>query len=484
MQAKRGIVSQIIVTVIFALAAMPAVVASASDDIARPNIVFVLLDDVRWDDLAIMGHPWVETPNFDRVGREGALFRNVFAGTPLCSPNRATILTGQYAHTHGIIDNVDRSPLTHELRTFPRLAHEAGYATAFVGKWHMGVDDSPRPGFDYWFSLQGQGYYFDPDVNENGRRFKAEGYTTDLFNERAVRFVRQERDRPFLLVVAHKAVHPNIFQNADGSVTDFGGAENFTPAPRHAELYADREIPRRPNAASYGKDKPALQRPIEGVEPLGPTTGTDDAVIRNRLRMLAAADEGLGQLLAALEETGQLDNTVVIATSDHGYFYGEHGLDRERRLAYEEAIRVPLLVRYPPLVKAGAEIDAMVTSVDLAPTILQLTGTAIPADLHGRSLVPLLQGQQPTDWRRSVLIEYFSDKVMARIANMGYKAARTERWKYIQYTELDGMNELYDLENDPYEMHNLAADPASAKALAEMKAELETLIKQTGPVRF
>lgn len=464
------------------LAALLITAVCGSAETKPRNMVFILIDDQRFDSLGILGHPFLETPNIDSLAKGGILFENAFVTTSLCSPSRASYLSGQYAHTHGVLDN--STPLPVDTPTFPQELQKGGYKTAFVGKWHMGVDDSPRPGFDYWFSLQGQGYYFDPDVNENGRRFKAEGYTTDLFNERAVRFVRQERDRPFLLVVAHKAVHPNIFQNADGSVTDFGGAENFTPAPRHAELYADREIPRRPNAASYGKDKPALQRPIEGVEPLGPTTGTDDAVIRNRLRMLAAADEGLGQLLAALEETGQLDNTVVIATSDHGYFYGEHGLDRERRLAYEEAIRVPLLVRYPPLVKAGAEIDAMVTSVDLAPTILQLTGTAIPADLHGRSLVPLLQGQQPTDWRRSVLIEYFSDKVMARIANMGYKAARTERWKYIQYTELDGMNELYDLENDPYEMHNLAADPASAKALAEMKAELETLIKQTGPVRF
>ena len=451
---------------------------------SKPNIVFVLLDDIRWDDLGAAGHPWVRTPNFDRIAREGAFFRNAFATTPLCSPNRASILTGQYAHTHGIIDNVDRRERSHQLVTFPRILNDAGYETAFVGKWHMGVDDSPRPGFDYWFSIQGQGYYFDPDVNENGRRFKAKGYTTDIFSRRAERFLRKKRGRPFLLYLSHKAVHPNIFQNADGSVRGpREGASKFTPAERHKTLYADKKIPRRPNAKSYGRGKPALLRKIPGVEPLGPSTGTDDATIRNRLRMLAAADEGMGKIFDVLEAAGQLDDTIIVLTSDHGYFYGEHGLDRERRLAYEETARVPLFVRYPPLVNAGTEIDAFALSVDHAPTLLDLAGVGIPGEMHGRSLIPILKGEAPADWRDSFLIEYYSDTVMPRLVKMGYKAVRTRSWKYIHYVDLEGVDELYDLERDPYEMLNVIDDPQAKVALGEMKSELKRLMDQTGPVR-
>jgi len=451
----------------------------------RPNIVFVLLDDVRWDDLGAGGHPWVQTPNFDRVAHEGALFTNAFATTPLCSPNRATILTGQYAHTHGITDNVDRSPQTHKLMTFPRLTHDAGYETAFIGKWHMGVDDTPRPGFDYWYSLQGQGYHFDPDVNENGERKKVEGYTTDVFGERAVEFVRKDRDQPFLLYLSHKVVHPNIFQNADGSPEGpRGGAEKYTPAPRHVNLYEGETMPRRPNTASYGKDKPALQRPIPGVGPLGPDSGTDDATILNRLRMLSSADEGMGEIFKALEETGQLENTVIVLTSDHGFFYGEHGLGRERRLAYEETARVPLFIRYTPLIPAGTKIDDFVLSVDDAPTMLDLAGVDAPANMHGRSLVPLLKGETPADWRKSFLIEYYSDTVMPRLVKMGYKAARTEKWKYIQYVDLENVDELYNLENDPYEMKNLIDDETAKQDLTAMKAELSRLLEETGPVSY
>ena len=447
---------------------------------SRPSIVFVLLDDVRWDDLGAAGHPWVQTPHFDRVAHEGVLFRNSFAATPLCSPNRASILSGQYAHTHGIIDNVDRSKQSHELVTFPRLMHDAGYETAYIGKWHMGVDDSPRPGFDYWYSLQGQGYHFDPDVNENGERKKVQGYTTDIFTERAVEFLRKPREQPFVLYMAHKVVHPNIFQNADGSPRGpRGGAEMYTPAERHKNLYADMEVPRRPNVKSYAEGKPALQREIPGLPPIGPTTGTDDETILNRLRMLSSADEGMGQLFRVLEETGELDNTVIVLTGDHGFFYGEHGMGRERRLAYEETARVPLFIRYPPLVNAGSEIDDFVLSIDYAPTLLDLAGVEIPGETQGKSLVPLLKGEV-AGWRKSFLIEYYSDTVMPRLVTMGYKAVRTEKWKYIRYVDLKGMDELYNLKTDPYEMKNLIDDPSAGPALDEMKKELQRLLEETG----
>ena len=446
----------------------------------RPNILFVLLDDVRFDDFGFAGHPFIQTPNFDRIAREGMTFTNAFAATPLCSPNRASILTGLYAHAHGITDNVDRSEQSHRLETFPLLLDRDGYDTAFIGKWHMGIDDTARPGFDEWLSIKGQGYYFDPEVNDNGESRELSGYATDLFSDRAADFIRRDREEPFLVYLSHKAVHPNIFQNADGSIEAIPADGGFTPPERLKDLYAGETLPRRPNTQSYGEGKPALQRPVEGLPPLGPTTGTPDDVVFNRLRMLTAADEGFGRILGALEESGQLDETLIVVTSDHGYFYGEHGLNEERRLAYEETIRTPLAIRWPARVAAGSESDAFVVSIDLAPTMLDLAGVEIPADVQGRSLAPLLRGERPDDWRRSVLIEYYSDTVWPRLVEMGYEAVRTDRWKYIRYSDLDGMDELYDLETDPYEMNNRIDDPAAAEALAAAEAELRRLLDEYG----
>ena len=446
----------------------------------RPNFLFVVLDDVRFDDLGFCGHPFVRTPNFDRIAEEGLRFKNCFAPVPLCSPNRACILTGRYAHSHGIVDNTDRSKLSHGLETFPLLLHRSGYETAFIGKWHMGLDDRRRPGFDEWLCLQGQGDYFDPSVNDNGVRRRIPGYATDIFSDRAANFIRRERDRPFLAYLSHKAVHPNLFQDEDGSIAFVPEDGGFTPPARLRDLYKDEAIRRRPNAAAFAEDKPALQRPIEGVPPLGPGTGTPACVIRNRLRILTAADEAFRTVLDALEETGQAANTVVVLTSDHGYFYGEHGLNEERRLAYEESIRVPLAIRWPPAVPAGTVADAFALSVDLAPTVLDLAGIDRAPACHGRSLVPLLAGAAPADWRRSVLIECFSDSVWPRMVSMGYEAVRTDHWKYIRYRDLEGMDEIYDLEADPYEMRNLWGARGMGERKAALRAELGRLLEGAG----
>ncbi|MBK9166233.1 MAG: sulfatase [Bryobacterales bacterium] len=450
--------------------------ASVAHAQERPNIVFVLMDDVRWDELGFAGHPFARTPNIDRLAREGVMFRNAFATTPLCSPSRASFLTGLYPHNHGITDNTDRSPRTHKLKTFPMALQAAGYDTAFIGKWHMGLDARPRPGFSHWVSFKGQGDYTDPEFNIDGKAEKQTGYATDLLNERAVAFARQKRDRPFLLYVSHKAVHPYLLQAADGSVSGDG---RFLPAERHQNLYAGLPVPRRPNAAHPPKGKPALERKIGDLPPLGPDTGTDDETIRNRQRMLAAADDGVGELHKTLSKMGQLDNTIFIFTSDHGYFYGEHGLSVERRLAYEEALRIPLVIRYPKLAKAGSKIDPMVLSIDVAPTLIEIAGATAQGAMDGRSFLPLLRGKT-NGWRKSFLIEYYSDRVFPRVLTMGYKAVRTGRWKYIHYLEIPGADELYDLSVDPYEMTNLAADPGAAKALADMKEELRRLLKETG----
>jgi N-acetylglucosamine-6-sulfatase len=442
----------------------------------RPNVVFILVDDLRWDELGIAGHPFIRTPNIDRIGKEGARFRNAFVTTPLCSPSRASFLTGQYAHAHGITDNVDRSAASHTLVTFPLLLHQSGYETAFIGKWHMGNDDKPRPGFDRWVSFKGQGTYLNPEINEDGKSVKPAGYITDILNGYAVEFIKRPHGKPFLIYLAHKAIHPEVIQNNDGSV-NLADAELFIPAERHRDLYAGRPVPHRPNYKRTPDGKPALQRRIGDLPPLGPATATRDEAILGRQRSLMAIEDGVGEILRALRETGQLDDTIVVFASDNGYFYGEHGLSVERRLAYEESIRMPLLMRYPKAIKAGTTRDEIALNIDLAPTLLEMAGVAVPGAMQGRSLAPLLNGKRPA-WRESFLIEYYSDKVFPRILQMGYKAVRNGRWKYIHYLELEGMNELYDLKADPYEMKNLAPQPGAGKALDRMKKEMERLLRE------
>ena len=445
----------------------------------RPNILLVVVDDLRFDDFGAAGHPFARTTHLDRLAREGAQFKNFFAVTPLCSPSRANILTGLETRHHGILDNTDRSPRSHALPTFARNLHAAGYHTGFIGKWHMGNDPTPRPGFDYWVAMKGQGEVADPELYENGRLARVPGYVTDIFTERAVSFLQQRRTAPFLLILSHKALHPNKVQRADGT-TEAIGEGGFIPAERHKTLYAGAQPARRGNYAVPPRGKPALERPIPGLKPLGPDTVTPDETIRERLRMLAAVDEGLGQIFAELEKQGTLNQTVVMVIGDNGYFYGEHGLSEERRLAYEESVRLPLLVRYPPQVKAGAEPTGMALTTDLAPTILELAGAPALPGIDGRSLVPLF-ARTPADWRKSFLIEYTTDIVFPRTLKMGYDAVRTERYKFIRYRELAGMNELYDLQQDPFELTNLIGSPPAVGLRQQMETELARLLTSPRP---
>jgi N-acetylglucosamine-6-sulfatase len=357
------------------------------------------------------------------------------------------------------------------------LLHDAGYETAFLGKWHMGLDDTPRPGFDHWVSIQGQGSYLDPEFNLNGRRAKVAGYFTDILNRFAVDFLKQKHAKPFLLYVSHKAVHPDVFQAADGSVSDPNAAK-FLPAERHKNLYAGATIPHRPSHGLPPQGKPALQRQVGNLPPLGAGTGTDDETIRNRLRMLASIDEGLGDMLRVLEEQKQLEQSLIVFASDQGYFYGEHGLSVERRLAYEESVRIPLLMRWPRLIRPASAVDEFVLSIDLAPTLLEIGGAPPATQMHGRSLVPLLRGQK-VPWRDSFLTEYFSDTVFPRVRQMGYQCVRNPRWKWIHYVDLEGMDELYDLRADPYEMKNLIAHPEAQPALKSLREELARLLRDS-----
>jgi arylsulfatase A-like enzyme len=451
-------------------------------DRARPNLVVILIDDLRVDETGIGGHPFLKSPHIDRLGHEGAVFANAFHTTPLCSPNRASILTGQYASRHGIIDNVARDQASHRLANYHVVLQSLGYETAHVGKWHMGNDASPRPGYDRWVAFRGQGRLVDPELWEDGREQQVSGYVTDLLNERAVAFVRQPRSRPFALFLAHKAVHPDIIQRPDGRM-DPSWIGGYVLPERHRDLYAGGVFPPRPSVRPLEEvvaGKPALRALFEErAKPLSQEilakmdAGTPEE-IRKRAAMMASVDEGVGALLEALEATGALDDTFILFLGDNGFFFGEHGLTVERRFAYEEGIRTPFLVRYPRAIRPGTVLDDLVLALDIAPTAIALAGGRPGPHVQGRSLLPLLEGRRE-GWRSSFLVEYYSEGAWPWLVGMGYRAVRTRRHKYIRWIHHDGMDELYDLERDPHELDNRVADPASAGILRELRAELRRL---------
>ena len=312
---------------------------------------------MRFDEYGAGGHPYLETPHIDALAASGATFSNAYHTTPLCSPNRACILTGQYASRHGIIDNTSRSYASHRLRTFARELQRAGYETAHVGKWHMGNDPTPRPGYDHWVSFAGQGDITDPELFENGRLQRVPGYITDLLTDRAIEFATRARRKPFMVYIGHKAIHPQIVQRDDGTV-DVSTNQGFVPAARHRGKYAGKVYQRRANYGLSAQDrasKPVLAAALEakhsggiarqfGAEVLDEQVS--EATIQARAEMMLAVDEGVGRLCAALEEKALLENTLFVFMSDNGSFFGEHGLSVERRFPYEESIKSPLIISH------------------------------------------------------------------------------------------------------------------------------------------
>ena len=425
---------------------------------SRPNTLFILIDDLRFDALSCLGHPWLKTPHIDRIAREGAICTNAFVTTPLCSPARGSYLTGRWVHSHGIVDNTNRSEASHKLVTFPMLQQKAGYETGYVGKWHMGNDSNPRPGFDHWVSFPGQGQYVDPPINVNGKLAPQPGFMTDLLNRHAVAFLRRPRAKPFSLYLAHKAVHGP-----------------FTPPDRHKDLYADAPITRHPNT---GAREPFLNRKIDSGNKKNPgatQAGPNDETVRNQLRLIQAVDEGMREIFNTLAETGQLDNTIIIFTSDNGYFHGDHGLG-DKRAAYEESLRIPMLVRYPKWIKAGTKITGDILNVDIAPTMLEIAGVAPPPEVKGKSIVPLLRGKAK-QIRDDFYAEYVEEAGNPRIPT--WHAVRTREWKYVEYKGHPEWTELYHLTTDPYEKTNAASDAKAVKVKAKLAARLAALQKET-----
>lgn len=433
----------------------------------RPDVVVVFTDDQRWDAMSCAGHPFLRTPNLDRLAREGVRFANAFCTTSLCSPSRATMLSGLYAHAHRVFDNFTDYPAS--LPGYPRRLQESGYATAYVGKWHMGEDrDDSRPGFDHWVSHKGQGNYFDTAFNVDGKREVLRGYYTERVTDKAVEWIRRPHDRPYLLILGHKAPHGPFF-----------------PEARHEKAFDAVEI-RRPAAALEGKPEWVRQRvtTFHGIDgPIYKACGFSgfEEFVRKYYGTLLSVDESVGRLLRALEETGRLDRTLVIFTTDNGYLLGEHGAV-DKRAMWEESIRVPLLVRYPPLFPAGRVVEEMALHLDLAPSILDVCGARPLEGIHGRSWKRLAAGEK-VPWRTSWLYAYNYERQFPYTPNV--RGVRTDRWKYVRYPHGDGgpdrwKAELYDLREDPRETRNRVDDPAAAGTLAELRAELDRLLRETG----
>ncbi|MCC6194920.1 MAG: sulfatase-like hydrolase/transferase [Burkholderiales bacterium] len=455
-----------------------------------PNFLVILIDDLRYDEFGAGGHPYLRTPHIDRLAHEGALFERAFHTTPICSPNRASIMTGQYASRHGIIDNVARDAMSHRLPNYHLALQRLGYETAHIGKWHMGNDGMPRPGYDYWVSYDGHGRLTNPVLNHDGEYRQHEGYITDVMNRLAVEYVDRAHDKPFSLFFAHKAVHPDAEQGADGKLR-IAAQGAYVVAERHRELYRDAVFPRKPNMltpAEVAKRKPAwaeclgLRDCDEAKAVFAALHTFDQEEIRLRARMMAAVDEGVGEILATLARRGELDRTCIVFLGDNGFFFGEHALGPERRFAYEEGIRSPFLVRYPPRVAAGSRRRELVICQDIAPTFIALAGGKPGPQIQGRSLLPLFASgarQLRRGWRRSILCEYWAEQAMPWLVGMSYKAVRTDRYKDIHWVNrgvAGELDELYDLDRDPYELHNRNRSRAYAPVRERLRRELRRLV--------
>src|SRR5262245_45921636 len=462
----------------------------------RPNILLIFSDDHAAHAVGCYGSKINQTPNLDRIARQGMRFTNCLCTNALCGPSRAVVLTGKYSHLNGFFKNGDRFDGSQQ--TMPKLLQGAGYQTAIIGKWHL---ESDPTGFDYWNILIGQGPYYNPPMIENGTRRKYEGYTTDVITDLTLDFLKHKRqpDKPFLVMYQHKAPH-----------------REWQPDPKHFALYKDTKVPEPENLfddysgrgqaartqemtiarhlndldlkltapkgltdaqlapwlAAYKEENEAFQK--AGLEGDALVRWRYQRYIKDYLRCIAAIDDNVGRVLDYLDESGLADNTVVIYSSDQGFFLGEHGWF-DKRFMYEESLRMPLMIRWPGKTKPGTVNHDMVSNLDFAETLLEVAGVAVPPDMQGRSLVPLLAGQTPGDWRQSHYYHYYEFPAVHSVQR--HYGVRTARHKLIHFYQLDEW-ELYDLEKDPREMHSVHDEPQYAEVVRELKVELDRLRRQ------
>ena len=437
---------------------------------ARPNIVFIMTDDHAAHAISAYGSKVNQTPHLDRLANEGALFTSVFATNSICTPSRATILTGQYSHLNGVtmFNRFDSSRMT-----VARLLQQAGYHTGMVGKWHLGSDPV---GFDTWEIFPGQGDYVDPLLyTATGEKKYTGRYATDVVTDIALDFIAtRPKDKPFFLMLHHKAPHRPWTPNAA-----HGARFSTKTIPEPATMWDDY----RGRSDALHENKQRLTDLTKtDVKQDSPAGLTGDALTRwkyqrymqDYLATVQSVDDNVGRVLDAIDEAGLGRNTIVIYTSDQGFFLGDHGLF-DKRFMYEESIRMPFLVRWPAVVKAGTRIDAMGLNLDFAPTFLDAAGAPPSADMQGRSLVPVLRGRTPRDWRSSMYYRYYHDP--GHHNTRAHYGVRTKTHKLIHFWKKDQW-ELYDLVKDPQEMRNLYGQPAQAALTARLKTEMGRLKRE------
>ncbi len=444
------------------------------------NLIFILSDDHRYDFMSFMKQAptFLETPNLDRMATNGAHVVNAFVSTSLCSPSRASILTGQYMHHHHVVDN--QRPEPPDIRFFPEYLQSAGYETAFIGKWHMGHDlDEARKGFDHWASFRGQGEYFNPTININGQRRQFEGYNTDVLTDLALDWLTNRHAKPFFLYLSFKAVH-----------------YPFAPAPRHRGRYAQAPIPYPETMANTEENYASQPRwvrerryGIHGIDHMetgrldhDPVPSFDD-LYRRYCETIHGLDENLGRLLKCLDQAGLTDSTLIVYMGDNGFALGEHGF-YDKRDAFEVSIRVPLLAYAPGLIRPGTRVLQMVQNIDIAPTLLDAARIKPPAGapaMDGRSFWPLLRGRE-VPWRDHILYEYYWEWNFP--ATPTVFAIRTDRYKYIYYQGLWDRNGFYDLQTDSLERHNLIDVPAFQDNVLRLRKQLFDELEASGGLQM
>ena len=477
----------------FVLLAAWVSLASAAE---RPNIVFIFTDDHAAHAMSCYGSRVNETPHMDRIAAEGMKFENCFCTNSLCGPSRAVILTGKHSHLNGFRQNGDQFDGSQQ--TFPKLMQEGGYQTAVIGKWHLGTEPT---GFDYSEVLVGQGPYYNPPMIRNGERTKYTGYTTEIITNLALEWLGNGRnqEKPFMLMLQHKAPH-----------------REWQPGPRQYDLYKNVDLPEpatlfdnyegRGTAAKTQDmtiEKTLTELDLKLVPPKNLTEeqlaawhaaydaeneefrqanlqGNDlvrwkyQRYMKDYLRCVAAVDDSIGEVMEFLDESGLAENTIVIYSSDQGFYLGEHGWF-DKRFMYEESLRMPLLVKWPGVVEAGTTNEDLVQNLDFAETFLEIAGLPIPEAMQGRSLVPLLKGKRPTDWREAIYYHYY--EYPASHAVQRHYGIRTDRYKLIHFYNIDEW-ELYDLEHDPDELTNVVEDSRMKEVVADLKGQLKELREQ------
>ncbi|HLH04424.1 MAG TPA: sulfatase [Bryobacteraceae bacterium] len=457
--------------------------SSLNPERRRPNILFFLTDDQRRDAMSAYGNKILYTPNLDRIAASGTRFELGFATNALCRPSRASILTGQYSHSHQVLTNGDgrdlpgRDGLRRDQITFPQIFRQNGYWTALAGKWHLASEPG---GFDEYAILPGQGIYLDPPMIVNGAHVQFRGHVEDVVGDQTIHMLEHRpKGKPFCMLSHFKAPH-----------------REWIPAARFADRFADVHIPepRTFNDTLAGRPKAVRDAEDKLVDlPDFRDRGCPDSLtraerkecnlqqlVKNYYRVLLGVDENVGRILDYLQDEGELENTIVVYTSDNGFFLGDHGL-MDKRLMYEESIAVPFVIAWPAAMPKGVVDDKhLVINCDFAPTLLDLAGLPIPGSMQGKSLKPLLEGKNVPDWRASILCEYFEYPAVHCVRmNRGI---RTHDWKLIHFWQDPQEWELYNLRDDPGETRNLAADPKYRQTLDELKQRLQQLREETHDV--